>query len=73
MASKSRNLNLRNHIVTFRRRKLMTQSELASQLGVSVATISGWERRLFSVSSYYALLLCQVFECRFEDLFYLEA
>lgn len=63
-------LHLSNRVRYFRRRLLMTQSELASSIGVSKNTISSIELGSFCPSSLTAYKLCVVLGCSFEELFF---
>lgn len=51
----------------------MSQAELAKIVGSSRNTISSIETGQFAPSAYLAALLCIALDCKFEDLFYLEA
>lgn len=55
------------------KRKLfnMSQIEVANAIGCSRNTISRIERNEFEPTAYVAALLCQLFLCSFEDLFFL--
>ena len=48
----------------------MSQSDLASMVGVSRNTISSIETLQFVCSSKLALVLCAALDTKFEDLFY---
>jgi putative transcriptional regulator len=65
-------LELKNKVKEFRQTKGWSQSELAKMVGSSRNTISSIENSQFCPTAYLAALLCVAFDCRFEDLFYLE-
>lgn len=64
---------LRNNIRKFRLEKGLSQSELALLSGVSRNTISSLENYVYFPTVKNALLLCQVFGCTVEELFYFES
>lgn len=64
-------LLLENRIKEFRLKCGLTQKELAFFCGCSKNTIFALENSLFSPSAYLAYVLCKVFNCNFEDLFFL--
>ena len=61
-----------NRIRSYREALGLTQSELASKVGVSKNAISSFERKEYFPSAMTALYLCVALGCSFEDLFYLE-
>ena len=65
-------LKLNNRIKFYRKRCLLTQSELASICFVSKNTVSSWECCDFYPTAYHAALLCDLFKCDFFDLFYFD-
>lgn len=62
---------LYNRIREYRLANNMSQSELANKIGKSKNAISAYENNLYSPDGKTALLLCKVFNCNFENLFYL--
>lgn len=64
-------LLLKNNIKEFRRKKGLTQSDLAIAVSCSKNTISSLETNRFCPSAYLAFWLCSVLDCSFWDLFYL--
>ena len=62
---------LNNCVYLFRKEAHLTQRQLAEMVGLSVNAISAIERGRFGCSAYTAALLCAVFQCDFEELFYL--
>ncbi|MDY3234609.1 MAG: helix-turn-helix transcriptional regulator [Erysipelotrichaceae bacterium] len=66
-------LLLKNKVHEYRIKKGMSQAELAKIVGSSRNTISSIETGQFAPSAYLAALLCIALDCKFEDLFYLEA
>jgi len=65
-------LRLKNRLKEFRQEKGWTQSQLAERVGSSKNTISSIETSQFCPTAYLAALLCAAFDCKFEDLFYLD-
>ena len=65
-------LILKNNLKKIRSEKGISQSQLASMVGVSRNTISSIETRQFCPTAYLAALLCVALDCKFEDLFYFE-
>jgi len=65
-------LLLKNHIRAARKKKKMSQRELAELIGVSRNTISSLETGQFNPTAKLALILCIALEMKFEDLFYFE-
>lgn len=65
-------LRLKNRLKEFRQEKGWTQSQLAERVGSSKNTISSIETSQFCPTAYLAALLCAAFDCKFEELFYLE-
>lgn len=65
-------LELKNRVKEFRQKLGWSQTELANMVGSSRNTISSIENGQFSPTAYLAALLCVAFECKFEELFYLE-
>lgn len=58
-----------NFIKQYRKALGLTQSQLASILGVSKNTVSHWEIGDFDPSVNAIFKLCSVFDCNFEELF----
>jgi len=65
-------LKLKNRLKEFRQASGLTQTELAKKVGSSKNTISSIETSQFCPTAYLAALLCVAFDCKFEDLFYLD-
>ena len=65
-------LKLKNKLKEYRQSKGLTQTQLAELVGSSKNTISSIETAQFCPTAYLAALLCTAFECKFEDLFYLD-
>jgi putative transcriptional regulator len=65
-------LELKNKVKEYRLNKGWSQTELAEMVGSSRNTISSIENGQFCPTAYLAALLCIAFECKFEDLFFLE-
>lgn len=66
-----RNCILYNNIKHYRETFGLSQETLASLIGVSKNAISSFERYEYAPSAYVAALLCQLFKCNFDELFYL--
>lgn len=64
-----RTQRLNNRIRTYRRKRRLSQEQLAKKVGVSTNTIGSIERGVFAPSAYLAAVLCQFFGCQFSDLF----
>lgn len=65
-------LVLQNRLRAARMEKKLSQSELASQVGVSRQTISSIENGQFNPTAKLALILCIALDKKFEELFYFE-
>ncbi len=65
-------LTLKNNLREYRQNRGWSQLELAEMVGSSRNTIVAIETGKFCPSAYLAACFCEAFECRFEDLFYLE-
>lgn len=65
-------LRLKNRLREYRREKGLTQQELAEMSGASRNTIVAIENGRFCPSAYLAMRFCEVFKCKFEDIFYFE-
>lgn len=65
-------LVLKNNLKIIRANKKLSQSELASIVGVSRNTISSIETGQFNPTAKLALILCIALDKRFEDVFYFE-
>lgn len=63
-------LILRNNLKSLRKKKNMSQSDLASLVGVSRNTISSIETGQYSPTAKLALVLCVALDVKFEELFY---
>lgn len=63
-------LILRNRLKEARSEKNLSQSQLASLVGVSRNTISSIETGQFNPTAKLALVLCIALDKKFEDLFY---
>lgn len=62
-----------NRIREYRNIFNMRQSDLADLIGVSQTCIVNWESGAFCPTAYMAALLCDVFRCSFEDLFFFQS
>lgn len=62
---------LRNNIKAFRNARNLSQDKLAEYSGLSQNTISDYENGKTGCTAYHAAILCDLFCCRFEDLFFL--
>ena len=65
-------MNLRNNVKIYRVRLDINQQQLGTLVEVSRQTISLIERGDYNPSITLALILAKVFDCKVEDLFYLE-
>ncbi|WP_115715187.1 helix-turn-helix transcriptional regulator [Amedibacterium intestinale] len=65
-------MNLRNNVKIYRVRLDINQQQLGTLVEVSRQTISLIERGDYNPSITLALKLAKVFDCKVEDLFYLE-
>lgn len=63
---------LKNNIRIYREKNNLTQTMLGQLVCVSKNSISCFENGNYFPSAYTAALLCKIFECKFEDLFYLD-
>ena len=63
-------LVLHNNVAEARREQKLSQSELASLVGVSRNTISSIETGQYQPTAKLALLLCVALNKKFEELFY---
>ena len=63
-------LVLHNNVAEARREQKLSQSELASLVGISRNTISSIETGQYQPTAKLALLLCVALNKKFEDLFY---
>ncbi len=63
-------LVLHNNVAEARKEQRLSQSELASLVGVSRNTISSIETGQYQPTAKLALLLCVALNKKFEDLFY---
>lgn len=65
-------LVFKNRLREIRNAKGLSQSELASMVGVSRQTISSIENGQFNPTAKLALILCIALDQKFEDMFYFE-
>ncbi len=63
---------LKNRLKVARAEKNLSQSDLASMIGVSRQTISSIETGQFNPTAKLALILCIALEKKFEELFYFD-
>ena len=63
-------LILRNNLAEVRKKKGLSQSELAKMVGVSRNTIRSIETGQFNPTAKLALILCIALDKKFEELFY---
>jgi len=63
---------IQNRVKELRLARAWTQEQLASAVGVSRQSINSIERDRYVPSLLLALMLAQVFECPFEQVFLLE-
>ena len=69
---KKSHLELKNKLREYRHAKGWSQQELAEMIGSSRNTIVAIENGKFCPTAYLAACLCEAFECKFEDLFFLD-
>ncbi len=65
-------INLKNRLKVARAEKNLSQTDLASMIGVSRQTISSIETGQFCPTAKLAAILCVALDKKFEELFYLE-
>ncbi len=65
-------LILKNRLKEIRNEKKLSQSELASIVGVSRQTISSIENGQFNPTAKLALILCIALDKTFEEIFYFD-
>ncbi|MCQ2468280.1 MAG: helix-turn-helix transcriptional regulator [Ruminococcus sp.] len=65
-------LILKNNLKEIRKKKKLSQDELASMVGVSRNTISSIETGQFNPTAKLALILCIALDKKFEDIFYFD-
>ncbi|MCC8022605.1 MAG: helix-turn-helix transcriptional regulator [Clostridiales bacterium] len=65
-------LILKNRLKVARAERSLSQSDLASLVGVSRNTISSIETGQFNPTAKLALILCIALDKKFEELFYFE-
>ena len=65
-------LQLKNRIKELRKKKGLSQTELAKLAGTTQNTISSLETGQYSPTAYLSGLLCIALECKWEDCFYYE-
>ena len=63
-------LKLKNRLKEVRTELKISQSQLASMVGVSRNTISSIETGQFNPTAKLALIICIALDKKFEDLFY---
>jgi len=63
-------LVLKNHLKEIRSEKKISQSELATMVGVSRNTISSIETGQFCPTAKLALIICVALDKKFEEIFY---
>jgi putative transcriptional regulator len=63
-------MELKNNIKEVRKRKGLSQQELANFVGTTRQTIISIEKNMFNPSAKLALLICIALGEEFEDLFY---
>lgn len=63
-------LTLKNSLREARRRRGLSQAQLAEMTGVSRNTISSIETGQFNPTAKLALILCIALDKKFEELFY---
>ena len=61
-----------NNLKEIRKKKKLSQDELASMVGVSRNTISSIETGQFNPTAKLALILCIALDKKFEDIFYFD-
>ena len=66
----SKPLELQNKLRVEKKKKKISQGELADMVGVSRQTISSIENNQFCPSAKLALLLCIALDKKFEELFF---
>lgn len=66
------NSMLKSHLKEYRAKLNMNQSELAEKVGVTRQTIGFIEKGTISPSITLVLKICNVLQCKVEDLFELE-
>lgn len=64
-------MNIGNQIACFRKRKQLTQQELAEKLFVSDKTVSSWEQNRTEPSLELIVKLSEILSCRISDLLYI--
>lgn len=70
---KGTHLQLKNRLKEARQAKELTQLQLAELVGSSKNTISSIETGQFCPTAYLAAVLCAALDCKFEELFFLDA
>ncbi len=63
-------LRLKNNVAEYRKKKNLSQAELARLVGVSRNTISSIETGQYEPTAKLAYLLSLALDLKFEDLFY---
>lgn len=69
---KENGLTLKNNLAAVRKKKKLSQAELAKLVGVSRNTISSIETGQFNPTAKLALVLCIALDKKFEELFYFD-
>ncbi len=65
-------LILKNNLKEIRKKKKLSQDELATMVGVSRNTISSIETGQFSPTAKLALIICIALDKKFEEIFYFD-
>ena len=63
-------LVLLNNLKDVRKKRCISQEQLAEMVGTTRQTIIAIEKGIFNPSAKLALLLCVALDCKFEELFY---
>lgn len=63
-------LALLNNLKEIRKKRCISQEQLAEMVGTTRQTIIAIEKGVFNPSAKLALLLCVALDCKFEELFY---
>ena len=67
---KKEELILKNNLNLYRRKKNLSQEQLAQLVGVSRNTISSIENGVYSPKAKLALIICIALDEKFENIFY---
>ena len=63
------NIVLAGNILTFRKRKNLTQEEIAEKIGVTYQAVSNWENARSAPDVAFLPLLADIFDCTIDELF----